>query len=117
MAAPHVSAQSWAIFDTNSMNFIFGKHEKERREVASLTKIMTCCTALKLAQRFKIDINNEVLTISERASKVAGTSADLVKGDKFTVWHLLHGLMLPSGNDAACALAEHFGKLLITNKS
>jgi D-alanyl-D-alanine carboxypeptidase (penicillin-binding protein 5/6) len=39
-----------------------------------------------------------------------GTSAELVEGDSLSVWDLLHGLMLPSGNDAALALAEYFGK-------
>lgn len=29
-----------------------------------------------------------------------------------SVYDLLHGLMLPSGNDAAIALAEHFGLYL-----
>ena len=29
-----------------------------------------------------------------------------------SVWDLLHGLMLPSGNDAATTLAEHFGQYL-----
>ena len=29
-----------------------------------------------------------------------------------SVWDLLHGLMLPSGNDAATVLAEHFGQYL-----
>jgi hypothetical protein len=27
----------------------------------------------------------------------------------FSVWDMLHGMMLPSGNDAATALAEHYG--------
>jgi hypothetical protein len=30
-----------------------------------------------------------------------------------SVWDMLHGLMLPSGNDAAVALAEHFGSILL----
>jgi serine-type D-Ala-D-Ala carboxypeptidase (penicillin-binding protein 5/6) len=34
-------------------------------------------------------------------------------GDMLTVWDMLHGLMLPSGNDAAVALAEHFGTMLL----
>lgn len=29
------------------------------------------------------------------------------------MWDMLHGLMLPSGNDAAIALAEHFGTILL----
>ena len=33
------------------------------------------------------------------------------------MWDLLHGLMLPSGNDAAVALAEYFGKKIMNNKS
>lgn len=28
------------------------------------------------------------------------------------MWDLLHGLMLPSGNDSAVTLAEHFGHYL-----
>jgi D-alanyl-D-alanine carboxypeptidase len=53
------------------------------------------------------------VTISDEASTVPGTSADLRYNDILSVWDLLHGLMLPSGNDAAHALAEHFGNLLL----
>jgi len=35
------------------------------------------------------------------------------QGDRIVLHHLLRGLMLPSGNDAAHALAEFFGDLLI----
>lgn len=38
-----------------------------------------------------------------------GTSARLKYGDVLSIWDLLHGLMLPSGNDAAFSLAESFG--------
>ena len=41
-----------------------------------------------------------------------GTSAHLRNGDKFYVIDLLYGLLLPSGNDAALALAQYFGKFL-----
>ena len=40
----------------------------------------------------------------------AGTTAGLRKGDKASIWDLLHGMMLPSGNDAAHALAEFVGR-------
>jgi D-alanyl-D-alanine carboxypeptidase len=30
-----------------------------------------------------------------------GTTANLISGDTLSVWELLHGMMLPSGNDAA----------------
>ena len=44
--APHVSAASWVVLDVQSKDVLFGKLEKERREVASLTKILTFYTVL-----------------------------------------------------------------------
>lgn len=41
-----------------------------------------------------------------------GTSANLRSGDRLLVIDLLFGLLLPSGNDAALALAQYFGKFL-----
>jgi serine-type D-Ala-D-Ala carboxypeptidase (penicillin-binding protein 5/6) len=41
----------------------------------------------------------------------------LVEGDRLTVEQLLYGMMLPSGNDAAYALASYFGSLILQNKS
>ena len=49
--------------------------EREKREIASLTKIMTLCTALKLIERLEIDEKTALVEISENASDVEGTSA------------------------------------------
>jgi D-alanyl-D-alanine carboxypeptidase len=54
--------------------------------------------------------------VGDCIDNVGGTSADLNQNDKFSVWELLFGLMLPSGNDAAVVLAEYFGNLLIKEK-
>jgi D-alanyl-D-alanine carboxypeptidase len=53
------------------------------------------------------------VTITENAAEVTGTSAELKIGDTFTIWELFHGLMLPSGNDAAVQIAEFFGTILM----
>jgi D-alanyl-D-alanine carboxypeptidase len=45
---PHCSAQAWAIYDQKQNSLMFGKNEKERREVASITKIMTFYVVLQL---------------------------------------------------------------------
>ena len=50
------------------------------------------------------------------ASNIRGTTAELKQGDIFTAEQLLYGMMLPSGNDAAFALAKYFGKLLFVKK-
>jgi D-alanyl-D-alanine carboxypeptidase (penicillin-binding protein 5/6) len=90
---------------------MFGKNEKERREVASITKVMTCYVTLQMMEKFKKK-DDHLIEISADAASVHGTSADLLEGDTLTIWQLLHGLMLPSGNDAAHCLAEYFGGLL-----
>lgn len=43
---------------------------------------------------------------------MSGTSALLAYSDNLTVFEALHGLMLPSGNDAAVALGNWGGKMI-----
>lgn len=43
--------------------------------------------------------------MSDVAANIRGTTATLRTGDILSVEKLLYGLMLPSGNDAAFALA------------
>lgn len=43
---------------------------------------------------------------------MTGTSAEIFVGDIYTVEQLFYGLMLPSGNDAATALAKWGGAIL-----
>lgn len=54
-------------------------------------------------------MNKTYVTVDEVAGNMTGTSAELVAGDVLTVEELLYGLMLPSGNDAAIALATWGG--------
>ena len=113
--APHCSAQSWSIYDLKTNTLLFGKGERDRREVASLTKIMTAYVVYKLMEKFKVD-ESYLVTVSGDASSVIGTSAELIEGDTLTIKQLLYGLMLPSGNDAAHSLAETFGTWLKKEK-
>ena len=55
------------------------------------------------------------LRILRPVSQVNGTTANLIEGDSLTVLELMYGMMLPSGNDAAVALAIHFGAILMCN--
>jgi D-alanyl-D-alanine carboxypeptidase len=52
-----------------------------------------------------------LVSVSKEAAATKGTSAALFEGEKASVWELLHAMMLPSGNDAAVALAEAVGVL------
>lgn len=64
---------------------LFGKLERDRREIASLTKIMTCYTVLKLLEKFELDENETLVAISENAADTTGTSAEVLSGDTLTV--------------------------------
>lgn len=105
---PVVSAKGWVVADKTG-KVLWGGNEKDPLPIASTTKIMTAYVVLKLAAE-DAKVLDETLTFSEAADKVTGTTCALKAGDKVAVRDLLYGLLLPSGNDAAHALAEHFGE-------
>ena len=49
---------------------------------------------------------------SHIAAKIGGTTAYIKEGMRYSIYDLMVGLMLPSGNDAALVLAENFGRFL-----
>ncbi len=105
---PVVSAKAWIVVDGQTGKKLWGGNEAEARPMASTSKIMTAWIVLRLAVADP-KVLDEVVTYSERAAKTIGSSAQLKAGEKVTAGNLLYGLLLPSGNDAATALAEHFG--------
>lgn len=112
---PFVSCKAWAIIDGNSGEFLAGDHENEKREPASTTKIMTAYLVTSLTQKDP-KVLDEIITFSERADKTSGSSSEVKAGEKLPVRELLYGMMLPSGNDATVAFAEHFGDRLADDK-
>ncbi len=105
---PYVTAKAWAIVDAGSGDFLAGGDENEPREPASTTKIMTAYIVTSLAEKDP-KVLDEIVTFTARADKTSGSTSDVREGEQVSVGELLYGLMLPSGNDAACALAEHLG--------
>jgi D-alanyl-D-alanine carboxypeptidase len=73
---------------------------------------MTCYATLRLVDKLEQVTLDSFVSVSGKAAGMTGTSACLFEGDRITIWDLLHGLMLPSGNDAAWALAEYFSNEL-----
>jgi serine-type D-Ala-D-Ala carboxypeptidase (penicillin-binding protein 5/6) len=113
---PFVTAKAWAVVDGQTGRMIGGGHEADRRPMASTTKILTAWLVLGLAADDP-KVLDEAVTFSERAAKTPGSSAKLTAGEKVATRELLYGLLLPSGNDAAVALAEHFGPRLKSDKA
>lgn len=76
-----------------------------KRYPASTTKILTCIIALEQGDPDEwVTVSKRACNLSEKNSKMG-----LKAGESFTLIDLLYGLMLPSGNDAAIAIAEHIG--------
>jgi len=108
---PLVTCKAWAIADARTGELLWSHKPAEKRDIASTTKMMTAYVVCELA---KADpkLLDELVTFSESADKTSGTTADVRAGEKLPVRELLYGLLLPSGNDAATALAEHLGPRL-----
>lgn len=99
-AEENISAQSAIVMDCASGRVLFEKNAREKRGMASTTKIMTALLAL---EKLRMD---SVVTVSPFASGTEGSSIWLAPGEHMSVSDLLYALMLASGNDAATALAE-----------
>ncbi|MGP4071981.1 D-alanyl-D-alanine carboxypeptidase family protein [Piscibacillus sp. B03] len=102
-AAPDVSARNAVVLNMDNNEVIFEKQAHEKRNIASITKIMTAIVAIE-----NRDLSDRVL-ISDNAARKEGSSIYTKPGDTYTLEDLVYGLMLRSGNDAATAIAEHVG--------
>ena len=108
---PIVTAKAWVIADANSGEVLFEHDSAESLNPASTTKIMTAYLVLKYAAE-NPSVLEEIVEFSKRADETRGSTSGLRQGERVSVRDLLYGLLLPSGNDASVALAEHFGARL-----
>jgi D-alanyl-D-alanine carboxypeptidase len=89
--------------DVNSERIIYEHNGGKKMRIASLTKIMTAIVAI---EHGKLE---ETVTVGRNAFAKEGSSLYLKLGEQMSLEHLIYGLMLRSGNDAAVAIAEHVG--------
>lgn len=104
---PSVSARSAYLLDADTGNMLANINGQQRLPMASTTKIMTAIITLEQGNL------DQRVTISQDAVDEArlhnGSNAQLVVGDQIRLKDLLYGLMLPSGDDAAIAIAKAVG--------
>lgn len=108
---PFVTCRAWAIADADTGELLWGENETAKLDIASTTKIMTAWLVIQLASA-DASVLDETMVFSRRADRTPGSTSGIRTGERITVREALYGLMLPSGNDAAVALAEHFGERL-----
>ncbi|MEV1200234.1 D-alanyl-D-alanine carboxypeptidase family protein [Microbispora rosea] len=106
-SAPQVHGRAVYLWDATTGQDLLDKNAGKRMPVASLTKIMTAYIVLRDAKLDdEVTVKREDL---EYAWDNDGTTADLEPGDTLPVRELLYALLLPSGADAAHALARVYG--------
>lgn len=101
ISPPDINSRACVVIDRNSNTIIYGKNENTKRKMASTTKIMTATIIIE-----NCDLKNTI-EVSKKAASTGGSRLGLKSGDKITIFDLLYGLMLCSGNDCAVALAEY----------
>lgn len=124
-----------AALPSNSWSILTALAEVNPREIASITKCMTALLVLWINDFLVVTSHADTspladparvstsphdgyhglqtrIVVSEVAAAVGGTVAKVAANEAYTIQDLLMGMMLPSGNDAATALAEYFGKIL-----
>jgi D-alanyl-D-alanine carboxypeptidase (penicillin-binding protein 5/6) len=100
---PKIDADTWLLADLTTGEVLAAKNPHAPVRPASTLKTLTSVTLMPALNR------NAVHTATDRDVRVDGSHVGIVSGATYTVWDLWHGLLLPSGNDAATALANQYG--------
>lgn len=103
-ALPQFEYESILVRDITNGVDIADVNENARWPTASLTKLMTATLVLD-----NMNMNTEI-TVTPQMMAVDPTEDHLVAGGTYTVYDLLHVMLMPSSNVAAEALADYYGR-------
>ena len=103
-AEPKVSAQAFLVGDLKTGEVILSKNQERKFPIASVSKLMTALVTSELAKA------EDVVLVSKKVLATLGQNGELRIGEKIKATDLIYPLLLESSNDAAEALAEHFGR-------
>ena len=103
---PSLNATNYILMDSISGRILAEKDADERIEPASITKIMTGYVAADQADKGFVSLSDEVF-ISENCWRKQGSKMFIREGTRVLLSDLIKGMVIQSGNDASCAIAEH----------
>ncbi|WP_297164402.1 D-alanyl-D-alanine carboxypeptidase family protein [Thermogemmatispora sp.] len=101
---PALSAAEAMLLDADSGRILVDMNGEVPRPMASTTKIMTAVIALQIG-----DLHQEITVGADAVNEARdndGSNAGLQVGERLTLRDLLYALLLPSGDDAAIAIAD-----------
>ena len=100
------NAKSVILTEASTGKTLFESNSHESLPPASVTKIMTMLLIMEAIDRGEISYDT-VVTASERAKSMGGSTIFLDTNENMSVEDLLKGIAVASGNDACVAMAEH----------
>lgn len=105
-----LTAEAGMLLNITDQTVSYSKNAYEILYPASVTKVMTALLVLEAADGN--DILSEPVTVTQEAviTEAGASLAGIHPGDVLTLEDLLYGLMMPSGNDAANAIAVHMSE-------
>lgn len=108
---PTISAASWLVLDGDSGRVLAEYNADQRRDPASLTKLLTAYVVFDAIKRNALSWDESVAVSASEVSQVAGDEARMYlrAGQLAKVKDLLRGLIVASANDAALVLADRVG--------
>ncbi|RDI43198.1 D-alanyl-D-alanine carboxypeptidase family protein [Falsibacillus pallidus] len=96
-----IKSEAASVVDAKTGKILYQKNGDKKLYPASLTKIATAIYAIENGHL------NDHVVVSHNAANVDGTRVYLLEGEDVTLKHLIQGMLVNSGNDAAIAIAEH----------
>src|SRR3954447_2453677 len=105
---PPVVAESWVLADATTGEILAAKAPHLRHRPASTLKTLTAVTVMP-----RLDKKSTYLTVDGDVNMV-GSRAGIVPNAPYTIDQLFYAMFLPSGNDAATALARATGSVKST---
>jgi len=100
-----INSKRYIVIDAETGQVFAQKGANDQVAIASLTKVFTAILAIEIAP-----LNTEITTQEADVFGSSSTTMGFGAGETFTLEELLYGMMLPSGNDAAHAIARHLGQ-------
>ncbi|MGA0595592.1 D-alanyl-D-alanine carboxypeptidase family protein [Enterovirga sp. CN4-39] len=104
--SPSLHAPRWIVIDAISKRVLLARAPDEQDHPASTSKLLT----LILWHRWVADRDQKVVITGDHLEH--GTTARLQVGDEVSLGALAYAMILPSGNEAARAIADYVGRLI-----
>ena len=106
-----INSSRYIVIDADT-GYVFAQRDADKRvAIASVTKMFTAVQAMEMAPLETIIVTKDSDLRSPDGSYFGsnGTHMGFGVGEEYTLEDMLYGMMLPSGNDAANAIARSLG--------